>query len=90
MVIHTLTFLNLSKRSPSKTYLAFLTPNLCFIIQSSCTHCSLKMLDVNSLLVLHFLFHLLLSPYMWAYPVHHASIFYVFVHALFCFLTFVL
>lgn len=52
MVIHTLTFLSISKRSPSKTYLACLTPNLCFIIQSSCTHVSLKMQDANSLPVL--------------------------------------
>lgn len=35
MFIHTLTFLNISKSSPSKTYLEYQIPNLCFIIQSS-------------------------------------------------------
>ena len=47
MFIHTLTFLNISKSSPTKTYLAYLIPNLSFIIQSSCTHFSLKMQYMN-------------------------------------------
>ena len=47
MFIHTLTFLNISKSSPTKTYLAYLIPNLSFIIQSSCTHFPLKMQYMN-------------------------------------------
>lgn len=90
MFIHTLTFLNISKSSPSKTYLACVIPNLCFIIQSSRTHFSLKMQDVTSPPVLHSLSRLPLSPYMWLYPAHHPSIIYVFVRTLLCFLTFVL
>lgn len=87
MFIHTLTFLNIFKSSPSKTYLACVTPNLCFIIQSSCMHFLLKMQDMNSLLVLQSLSHLPQSPYMWLYPAHHTSIIYVFVRSLLCFLT---
>lgn len=47
MFIHTLTFLNISKSSPTKSYLAYLISNLCCIIQSSCSHFSLKMQHMN-------------------------------------------
>lgn len=64
MFIHTLTFLNISKSSPSKSYLAYLIPNLCFIIQSSCTHFSLRMQYMNCASILHTLPYLPLSLHM--------------------------
>lgn len=67
MFIHTLTFLNISKHSPSKAYLAYVMPNLCFIIQSSCTHISLKMQYMNCAFLLHplsnLLFHCMSLPH---------------------------
>lgn len=84
MFFHTLTFFNIFKRSPSKTYLACVISNLCFIIQSSCTHFPIKMQDMNSLPVLHSFSHLLLSPYMWLYPHFTTLPLFMFLFALCC------
>lgn len=56
MFIHTLTFLNISKSSPSKSYLAYRIPHLCFIIQSSRTRSSLRMQRVRGPIMLRSLF----------------------------------
>lgn len=62
MFIHTLTFLNISKSPPTKTYLAYLIPNLCFIIQSLCSHLSLKMPSMKCASTLLLCLSILLSP----------------------------
>lgn len=67
MFIHTLTFLNISKSSPTKSYLAYLISNLCCIIQYSCSHFSFKMQYMNftSILLLCLsIFHLFQSLYL--------------------------
>lgn len=71
MFIHTLTFLNNSKSSPSTTYLEYQIPNLCFIIQSS-----LKMQYMNcaSTLNLSSVFVQVSVPHL-----HHHFIIYVFI-----------
>lgn len=89
MFIHTLTFLNISKSSPTKTYLAYLIPNLSFIIQSSCTHFSLKMQYMNcASTLLRLSLSIFLSPSVSvSVPVprsHYHFIIYVFVKAFFC------
>lgn len=80
MFIHTLTFLNISERSPSKAYLAYVMPNLCFIIQSSCTHISLKMQYMNCASLLHtlsnLLFHCMSLPHF-HYLCFDSSFFFV-------------
>lgn len=72
MFIHTLTFLNISKSSPSKSYLAYRIPHLCFIIQSSCIHVLLEMQYVRGPIMLHSLFHPTLTrqivPALSAFP----------------------
>ena len=88
MFIHTLTFLNISKSSPTKTYLAYLIPNLSFIIQSSCTHFSLKMQYMNcASTLLRLSLSIFLSPSVSvSVPVprsHYHFIIYVFVKAFF-------
>lgn len=89
MFIHTLTFLNISKSSPTKTYLAYLTPNLCFIIQPSCSHVSLKMQYMSSSSTLgrslYFAIILCLCPSLplsFHYLGFHAGIFLVFCNVL--------
>lgn len=89
MFIHTLTFLNISKSSPTKTYLAYLTPNLCFIIQPSCSHVSLRMqyMSCASTLRLSLYFAIILClcpslPLSFHYLGFHAGIFLVFCNVL--------
>lgn len=89
MFIHTLTFLNISKSSPTKTYLAYLTPNLGFIIQLSCSHVSLKMqyMSCSSTLRLPLYFAIILClcpslPLSFHYLGFRAGIFLVFCNVL--------
>lgn len=76
MFIHTITFLNISKSSPTKTYLAYLILNHGVIIQFSCSPSSLRMQYLMPLTSL--CLSILLSPSVSVPPFSLYFIVYIF------------